>query len=336
MDQVVDGPLAGLSTDERLRAGDLIAELRGRAAQPGPNATPWPGLTVYRFEAPAAPQWDEVRSLSLCVVAQGRKAVTIDDVTYLYDPFNYLVLNRGLRFEAEILEASPAMPFLSFVLQIDPALVHRISADMRDGAATAFRRPEPRAEALPRRTAPAEVSPLDTNTCGAVLRFLRAVTTAPDRRVLAPVYLQEIVYRVLRAGQRKRLLEAAASETASNPVTQVIAYVRGHLSEPLSVADLAERACLSPSAFAHLFRDVSGMSPYQFIKSVRLERARDLLVGEDLNVSEVARSVGYSSLSHFINEFKRHFGVTPRAYADAQRDVVALRMGLATSHPLRG
>jgi AraC-like DNA-binding protein len=113
----------------------------------------------------------------------------------------------------------------------------------------------------------------------------------------------------------------------------VIGYVRGHLAEPLSVADLAERACLSPSAFAHLFRDVSGMSPYQFIKSVRLDRARELLVDGELNVSEVARSVGYSSLSHFINEFKRHFGITPRAYADAQRDVVPMRMDVATGRP---
>jgi AraC-like DNA-binding protein len=304
MDQAADGPLTGLPTDERLRAGDLIAELKSWGANTGPNPTPWPGLTVYRFEAPAAPQWDEVRSLSLCVVAQGRKAVTVDDVSYVYDPFNYLVLNRGLRFEAEILEASLEKPFLSFVMQIDPTLVQRISADMRDGAATAFRRPGPLA-ALPRRTAPAQVSPLDTNTCGAVLRFLQAVTTGPDRRVLAPMYLQEIVYR-------------------------------GHLSEPLSVAELAEQACLSPSAFAHLFRDVCGMSPYQFLKSARLERARDLLVCENLNVSEVARSVGYSSLSHFINEFKRHFGITPRAYADAQRDVVPLRMDLATGRPLRG
>jgi AraC-like DNA-binding protein len=335
MDQAADGVLTELSTDERLRAGDLIAELKGWATSTGPNATPWPGLTVYRFEAPAAPQWDAVQSLSLCVVAQGRKAVTIDDVTYHYDPFNYLVLNRGLRFEAEILEASIGMPFLSFVLQIDPALVQRISADMRDGAATAFRRPGP-VTALPRRTAPAQVSPLDTNTCGAVLRFLRAAATGPDRRVLAPMYLQEIVYRVLRAGQRRRLLDAAASESASSPVTQVIAYIRDHLSEPLSVADLAERACLSPSAFAHLFRDVSGMSPYQFIKTARLDWARDLLICENMNVSEVARAVGYSSLSHFINEFKRHFGVTPRAYAEAQRDVIALRMDLATGRPVRG
>jgi AraC-like DNA-binding protein len=363
MDQAVAGSLTGLSTDERLRAGDLIAELRGRAEVIGPNRTTWPGLTVYRFEAPSGRQWSEVRSLALCVVAQGRKAVTIDETTYRYDPFNYLVLHRGMRFESEILEASLAKPFLSFVLQIDPAVVQRVSADMHEGAAAAFRRhqaaaafrrhqaatalsgprwsltaPSPRTapEQAPRREPPARVSPLDANMCGAVLRFLRAAQTGPDRRVLAPMYLQEIVYRMLGAGQRQRLLEAAASESEANPVTQVIAYVRSHLAEPLSVADLAEQACLSPSAFAHLFRDVSGMSPYQFIKSVRLDRARELLVASELNVSEVARSVGYSSLSHFINEFKRHFGVTPRAYADTQRDVVPMRMDVATGRPAQG
>lgn len=59
------------------------------------------------------------------MVAQGRKAVTVDGFTYRYDPFNYLVLSRGMRFEAEILEASIEKPFLSFVLQIDPAIVRR-------------------------------------------------------------------------------------------------------------------------------------------------------------------------------------------------------------------
>lgn len=324
--------LTGLATDERLRAGDLIAELNARARRIGLNTTDWPGLTMYRFEAPVVPQWSEVHALSLCVVAQGRKAVTIDGVTYHYDPFNYLVLSRGMRFEAEILEASVEKPFLSFVLQIDPAIVRRVSADLREHTTTAFRRP-----ALPgRRAAPARVTPLDANTAGAILRFLRAATVGPDRRVLAPMYLAEIVYRVLRAEQWRLLLAAATAESENNPVTKAITYIREHLAGQLAVADLAEYVCLSPSAFAHLFRDVTGMSPYQFIKSVRMDRARELLVEGQMNVGEIARTIGYSSLSHFINEFKRHFGVTPRSYADSQRHAVPLRMDLATSvSPIR-
>jgi AraC-like DNA-binding protein len=333
MSHAAASQLNGLATDERLRAGDLIAALRARAVSTGPNAAEWPGLTIYRFDAPAVPQWSEVHSLSLCVVAQGSKAVTVDGVAYRYNAFNYLVLSRGMRFEAEILEASIEKPFLSFVLQIDPAVVRRVSADMRERTTATFRRSHPRGPELPGRAPAARVSPLDSNTGGAILRFLQAAATGPDRRVLAPMYLQEIVYRILQAEQRQLLLAAATSENDSNPVTRIIAHIRDHLAEPLTVADLAEQACLSPSAFAHLFRDATGVSPYQFIKSTRLDRAREMLVDGEMNVGEIARTVGYSSLSHFINEFKRHFGLTPRAYADAQRDVTPLRIGQATGRP---
>jgi hypothetical protein len=139
--------LTGLATEERLRAGDLIAELNARASKIGLNTTNWPGLTMYRFEAPVVPQWSAVHALSLCVVAQGRKAVTVDGFTYRYDPFNYLVLSRGMRFEAEILEASIEKPFLSFVLQIDPAIVRRVSADLNERTTTTW--PNARVSALP-------------------------------------------------------------------------------------------------------------------------------------------------------------------------------------------
>ena len=273
----------------------------------------WPGLTVYRFTAPAGPSWEEIQSLSLCVVAQGRKAVTVDGETYLYDPFHYLVLSSHLHFQAEILEASPSLPFLSFVLQIEPALVRRVSSDMLERRTTAFRSRPGEAQAP---EGQALVSALDQELLGAVLRFLRAVGRDTDRRVLAPLYLQEMVFRVLQREQFARLLSIAAAQAATNPVSAVLDYVRAHLSEPLTVADMAEQVSLSPSAFAHLFRDVTGRSPYQFLKEMRLDQARELLVDGNLAVARVSKEVGYASVSHFISEFRGRFGVTPRAYCD--------------------
>jgi transcriptional regulator GlxA family with amidase domain len=100
-------------------------------------------------------------------------------------------------------------------------------------------------------------------------------------------------------------------------VSAVLEYMRAHLSEPLTVADLADLVSLSPSAFAHLFRDVTGRSPYQFLKEMRLDRARELLVDGNLTVARISKEVGYASVSHFISEFRGRFGVTPRAYYDA-------------------
>jgi len=294
-------------------SGDLIAELAARAPKVGANSGLWPGLTIYRFTGPVGPSWEEIQSLSLCIVAQGRKSVTVDGMTYSYDPFHYLVLGSHLHFQAEILEASVSRPFLSFVLQIDPALVRQVSSDMLERRTTAFRSRD--AQAQP--AEPGCVSALDQDLLGVVLRFLRAVGTGTDRRVLAPLYLQEMVYRVLQREQYARLLSLAAAESASNPVSAVLEYVRSHLSELLTVADMADLVRLSPSAFAHLFRDVTGRSPYQFVKEMRLDRARELLVDGDFTVARISKEVGYASVSHFISEFRGRFGVTPRAYYDA-------------------
>ena len=295
-------------------SGELIAELAARAPAAGANTGTWPGLTVYRFTAPTGPSWEEIQSLSLCVVAQGRKAVTADGETYLYDPFHYLVLNSHLHFQAEILEASPARPFLSFVLQIDPSVVRQVSTDMLERRTTTFHPRTAEAEAPDHN---AFVSALDQELAGAVVRFLRSIETGADRRVLAPMYLREMVYRVLQREQYARLLAIAAAESASNPVSAVLEYVRAHLSDPLTVADLAEQVSLSPSAFAHLFRDVTGRSPYQFVKEMRLDKARELLIDGQLAVVRVAQEVGYGSVSHFISEFRSRFGVTPGTYSDA-------------------
>jgi AraC-like DNA-binding protein len=298
--------------EEKVTSGDLVAELLGKAPRLGGNTGSWPGLTVYRFHAPAEPSWEEVQSLSLCVVAQGRKCVTVDDVRFPYDPFHYLVLNSNLHFQAEIVEASAAKPFVSLVLEIDPAVVRKVSVEMLERRAAALPGAE---QAEPERSF---LSPLSSDLMGAVLRFLRAVSTGPDRRILAPAYLQEIVYRVLQADQYARLMEIAAEQQHNDPIARVVGYAREHLGEPLTVADLAERLSLSPSAFAALFRESTGRSPYQFVKEMRLNRARELLLAGDKTVAAISRSVGYSTPSHFINEFRKKYGMSPRAYCDLE------------------
>lgn len=301
--------------EQVITTGDLIAELAARAPRIGGNDGGWPGLTIYRFNEPTNPSWEEIQSLSLGIVAQGRKAVIVDGKTYVYDPFNYLVLSSHLQFQAQILEASPRKPFLSFVLQIDPAVVKRVSADMVDRRAPAGF-PPVRSSALPQEKG--MVSALDPELMSAVLRFLRSLGTGADRRVLTPMCQQEIVYRVLQREQYARLLRIAAKQASGNPVAAALTYIRIHYAEPVTVNDMAEQVSLSPSSFSHLFREMTGRSPYQFLKELRLDRARELLLDTRKSVTDVSRTVGYSSPSHFIKEFRTRFGMTPRAYADTQ------------------
>src|SRR2546425_7922479 len=119
--------------------GELVASIARQALNEGPTRTAWSGLTFYRFEQRVATHWDEVSSASLCMVVQGRKRLRFGSVNYFYDPFHLLVIKRGLRFQAEILQASPERPFLSFVLQVQPDLVDEVYDEMSRPTPDGFR-----------------------------------------------------------------------------------------------------------------------------------------------------------------------------------------------------
>jgi AraC-like DNA-binding protein len=87
--------------------------------------------------------------------------------------------------------------------------------------------------------------------------------------------------------------------------------------EPLTVADLARAAGLSPAHFSREFRRTFGEAPHQYLLTRRLERAAALLRNTDRTVTEICFSVGLSSMGSFITSFRRVYGVAPVAYRDA-------------------
>jgi benzoyl-CoA-dihydrodiol lyase len=154
---------------------------------------------------------------------------------------------------------------------------------------------------------------IETKIFGRLSAWQNWIFNGPHASGLESMYLWEIVHRLLQDEKRASLIDASHSNAKNSPVSGAIEYMKGHIGEPISVAVLAEWTCMSESAFAHLFKHCTGTSPYQFLKQLRLEHARGLLL-ENHTVSEAAGRVGYSSLSHFISEFKKYFGETPRSY----------------------
>lgn len=299
--------VGGRAEQHRRMSAELVAELRSRARMEGANVGRWPGLTIYRFTRPTQPRWEEIESLSIGIIIQASGALTAVGERRLSGQSNYVVIGSGRHFDCRILAASPPQPTLCLVLEIDPQLVRFVSAGMRDPG-VARGRPEGGGKCV--------VSALDAELMNTVLRFLGALSVGCDRRVLAPLHLQEMVYRVLQREQRVRLMQLAADQAMGNPVAAALDYIDAHLAEPLTVDTLAAQVCLSPSAFSRVFRERTGHSPYQYVKETRLDRARQLLNEGRLGVSAVSRAVGYASASHFIKEFRSRFGATPGDYAD--------------------
>ena len=270
----------------------LWFELSSRARGEGANVGLWPGLTIYRFTRPTRERWAEVERLSLCIIAHAGEV--------------FAAIGDRRHCDLQMLEASPHQPTLCLLLEIDPQLVRAVSSRM-GSLAMAVRAPVDEACA---------VSALD-ELMNAVSRFLGSLSARGDRRVLAPLHLQEMVYWMLQGEHGVRLSRLAAYQAEGSPVAAALDYIATHLAEPLTVEILAAQVCLSPSAFSRLFRETTGRSPYQYVKETRLERARQFFDEGRHGVADVSRSVGYLSVSHFIKGFRSRFGATPGAYAGA-------------------
>jgi transcriptional regulator GlxA family with amidase domain len=96
-------------------------------------------------------------------------------------------------------------------------------------------------------------------------------------------------------------------------VAHAIKHLEQSIERSPSVPELANLVGLSPSRFAHLFRDEAGVPPVRYLHRLRMERARALLERTFLTVRDVMRQVGFRDPSHFARDFRRYHGVAPSA-----------------------
>jgi AraC-like DNA-binding protein len=162
--------------------------------------------------------------------------------------------------------------------------------------------------------APAFVSAVDPVVKDTVVRFVRAIDEPLERRFVAPLILEELVFRLLRTDAAAVLRAAVVRDRDADSIQQAMRYMRARAMLPLSVEDVARHVGMSPSHFAHRFRAVARTSPMRYLKQLRLQEARALLLSDGLRIGEVATRVGYESASHFTRDFKSYFGATPAEY----------------------
>lgn len=130
--------------------------------------------------------------------------------------------------------------------------------------------------------------------------------------------LEEVALRI--AGAVTRALNESKSRVAApgardeRRISAALRYIEARLDEPLSIAELARIAAMSPYHFLRMFRALVGVTPHQFILHERMKRAAVLLRGTSDNVSAIAFAAGFGDLSTFNRRFQRIFGLSPSAY----------------------
>ncbi len=284
-----------------------LVERIGRAIREDGATQPLQGLHLYRRSLPL----ERVHSViepSVCVIAQGSKEVLLGDSRYRYDSSRYLLTTVELPRVSQVLEASKEQPYLSLRLELAPTLVSSVMVE------TGHASPRDHAEVRA-----IDVSPLDGNLLDAIVRLVRLVDSLAEAQVLLPLITREIIYRLLMGEQGARLRHLAMEGGYAPSIASAVKRLRQDFDQPLRIEELAQELGMSVSGLHHHFKAVTAMSPLQFQKRLRLQEARRLMLGEDLDAASAAYRVGYHDASHFNREYKSLFGVPP------MRDVQRLR-----------
>lgn len=106
-------------------------------------------------------------------------------------------------------------------------------------------------------------------------------------------------------------------------VERVIQTMHERLCDPLTLDDMADIACLSPYYFSRVFHQIVGVPPCEFLATLRMERAKCLLLTTSLSVTDICFEVGYVGLGSFTTRFTQQVGVAPRQLRVLVRKVVA-------------
>src|ERR1700744_4339256 len=276
---------------------ELADEIRRTVPRDG-LAELQPGLTLYRVSAPTEPVYG-VSESCFCVIAQGAKHVMLGEDRLRYDPNHYLICTVGLPIISQIDVASAKEPYLGLRLVLDPAVV--TSTMVESGFA---QRLNDSVKAI-------AVSKLDSDLLNACLRLLRLLQLPEQYRVLGPLVIREIIYRLLTGEQGHRMRHLATIGGHAHRMVRAVRKLREEFAKPLRVEDVAREIGMSVSGFHAHFKAVTALSPLQFQKELRLQESLRLIRSESLDAAEAGFQVGYDDASHFSREYKRHFGDPP-------------------------
>ncbi len=264
------------------------------------------GLAFHHFTSPGDPMPHFMQPV-LIVVAQGRKVVHISGRDYAFAGNTCFVTGVNMPVTSCVLEASEDQPYLAMSLYLDMELL----------AELAVRTPPQGAQA--ECPCGAMIQEMGPELLDAFVR-LAALTTRPDEiPVMGEIVLREIHYRLLKSpiGALLRTFNAFGSQ--GHQISRAIHWLEEHYKESLSVEELAARASMAPSTFHRYFKKVTTVSPLQYQKRLRLDKAHHLMMSGQCDVTQAAYAVGYESVSQFVREYKRLYGEAPR------RNVLALQ-----------
>lgn len=273
-----------------------------------------PGVGLFRRDNPAPPVVCMVPP-SIVLVVSGAKKMWVGGEGYPYDTGKFLVTSLDIPANSEVTEASSENPCMGMTLRLDQKLLAELisQADIPDS------------DEIPANSGVGLGSVTDS-ILAPFSRMAELLSEPEAIPVLAPLIQREIHYRLLNSDQSVRLRKIASVNGHGHRIAKAIDWLKINFSSSLRVEDLAGKVQMSLPTFHHHFRQLSGMSPLQYQKWLRLNEAKRLMLNDYLDVASAAYRVGYESPSQFSREYSRLFGHPPKR--DISRHRILMNNGL--------
>jgi len=251
-----------------------------------------------------------VYNLGVGIILQGQKEIVIGNKVYKCFEGQSMLTTIDLPATSHVVQASSHKPFLAVLLLLNLQMVNEVvantpveevsisSEDIHDSFSVDW---------------------VGASLTDAVLRLVKLLDEPAMIPHLADLIKKEIIVRLLNSSQGGYLRQLVKAGSVNQKIHQVVNWLKNNYTQPIRIDDLAERAFMSPSTFRQHFREITGMSPLQYQKQLRLQEARHLMLNQNLDAGRAASLVGYESPSQFSREYSRLFGESP------QRDVQRLK-----------
>lgn len=239
-----------------------------------------------------------IYGLGLGIVLQGQKEVLIRDKVYGYGAGQTMLTTIDLPAISRVTKASYTQPFLGMMLSLDLnqiiEAVQALDKNIRLKNLPAF-----------------SIEDMDRPLINALTRLVDLIEEPQMIEQLAPIIKQEIVLRLLAGQHGVYLRNLVKASILDKNIFTVIHWLRNNFLQENCIQDAFELANMSAATLKNHFKDITGMTPLQYQKQLRLQEARKLILSQSMNMQQIADLVGYESQSQFTREYSRLFGNTP-------------------------
>ena len=279
--------------------GKLKEILLRHMEKPGVCASAINGLTLVRREAVNSSERCFEKPLA-SVIVQGSKYSAIGTQEFHIHANQCFVFGVDVPSTSYVIDPTPEKPFLSLFFYLDRQILSDLVIEMETEERPSFM------EGQGVSVADAEPEFMET-----MLRLAELLDKPRQIAVRAPIIMRELHYLLLIGPQGGTLQGLYTHGTQNSQVVQAIALMKKNIAVPLRMDALARQVSMSVSSLHRHFKNITGFSPLQYLKQLRLYEAQRLMLIENERAANAALSVGYESVTQFNREYKRMFGEPP-------------------------